>query len=108
MKKKYIGVEDLRFIFKALRWASQDRLSLSEAFGESKCGKEAKKEADKCLRLMKIVNEHLSSGGKGLVCSFDEVGPETESMLSLTDIKDGIASGDFVVDGNHLRHKRSL
>jgi len=106
MKKKYIGVEELRFIFKALRWASQDRLSLAEAFGESRCAKEANKEAAKCLKLGKIINEHLSSGGKGLTCSFDEVDPETETMLSLTDIKEGIESGDFIVDGSFLRAKR--
>ena len=104
MKKKHIGVRDLQLIVKALFWASQDRLSLAEAHGdETKCGKEASKEAAKCLKLRKLINEHLSSGGEGLTCSFDGLALESVEMLSLTDIKDRIESGEFKIEGNRLK-----
>ena len=87
---KKFSEDDLRFIYKALRWAEQDRISLADAWGhiDSPEGKGFIKEAKKCEKLRKAIGKNLKDGGKSLECLADVL-EETpaESYLVLSEIK---------------------
>ena len=102
MKKKKIGVMDLRFMVKALRWASQDRDTLAEAWGYSgQEGKLAARDSVRCLLLKEAINQHLTAGGKGLSCAMDDI-IDNADLIDISDIRKGLESGEFIINDSGM------
>ncbi|MBD3407373.1 MAG: hypothetical protein GF411_14750 [Candidatus Lokiarchaeota archaeon] len=93
---KYIKVDELRFLVKALRWAANDRNAFAEAYDfNGGYAKQAMKNMNKCLALRKAINDHLSSGGKGVKCVLDDIVDSDCEYLTHKHIQDRINSGDL-------------
>ena len=90
--RKYIKVDDLRFIVKALHWASLYQVSLADAYAGEEGGKhedKALKDSNKCLSIRTSLNKYLDQGNKGVYGIYDKLNKLDESTsFTFVEIKE--------------------